>query len=111
MSEFLLNRINDNKEKNIIEKDLEENIKEVINQLLRYKNISNSIDNNLSKLNKYDYNTQFKEQNNIKNDLFFEDKNKAKDIKNNKSKNMKNKFKNLMKKRMIYLWIKFQVKI
>ena len=101
------NNNNDN-ENIILEKDLEEYIAEVINQLNKYQIISDSIENDLSKLNKYDYNIdildKLKEQQlnnnnlNIINFISTDSKKKA-DEKKEKSKNMKNKMKNLMKKK------------
>ena len=53
--------INDNKNNDIFEKDLEENVKEIINQLNRYEIIYEKINGDLSELDEYNYNTEISE--------------------------------------------------
>ena len=60
--ELLFNFVKDNDKNNIIDKDLEDFIKEVINQMNRYQLIYDSYGGDLSKLNKYDYNSTILEQ-------------------------------------------------
>jgi hypothetical protein len=60
--QILSNAISQNKENQFIEKDLEDNINEVINQLNKFKAIKIQINNNLSKLNEYDYNIEMNEK-------------------------------------------------
>ena len=91
------NSIKDNKNNEIFEKDLEENVIEVINLLNKYKIIYESIERDLSKLNKYDYNIDIIEKLNQKENIKILDSNSKKD--ENKTKNMKNKYKNLMNKK------------
>ena len=106
--ELLSNAVK-NKENNIIlEKDLEENVKEVIDQLIWYKIINNYFNSDLSKLDKYNYNTEMIEkikanyknskENMNKINLIQDNMNKRDDSKK-KAKNMKNKYKKVMKKR------------
>ena len=97
--------VKDNAQKNIIDKDLEDNIKEVLNQMNRYQLIYDYYEGDLSKLNKYDFNTNILEK------LKQEEKSKINNInliqisdennKNKKSKlkNAKDKLKSLMKKK------------
>ena len=103
--QILNDSIKKNKNNDILEKDLEENVKEIIHQLKRYEIIYESINEDFSKLNQYDYNTSIleklrkkeeenKEPNSIK--LIPEEVNKA-DDKKKKSKNIKDKFKKLIK--------------
>ena len=106
--ELLSNAIKNNKNNNILDKDLEENIKEVINQLIYHKIIFNFINSDLSKLDKYNYNTELIEKIRVnendskknlnKINLIPDDNNKKNDNKK-KAKNMKDKYKNLMKKK------------
>jgi hypothetical protein len=96
-----------NKESNFLEKDLEENVVEVINQLNKYQIIYDGLDSDLSKLNNYDYNINILEKlktnnlndSNIINLISKDNKNSKLEEKEKKSKNMKNKIKNLMKKK------------
>ena len=104
--QILKDSLESNKNDEILDKDFEENIKQVINQLKRYEQIYESLNNDLSKLEKYDYNTEILEKlkqnnNNLdKNNInLFSDDTKKINEQNKKSKNMKNKFKNLMKKK------------
>ena len=108
ISELLSNSVKNNKNNIILEKELEENVKVVINELNWYQIIDESINSDFSKLNKYDYNCEVLQK--LKEKEKKEEKNKNKiniipgDMKNideNKKKgiNMKNKLKNLMKKR------------
>ena len=92
--------LENNQNNKLLDKDLEDYLKEVIHQLKRYEIIENNIMNNKIKINYYEYNT-----NNI--ELLNENENPTnKNIQNNnniikenklKSKNMKEHFKNLMK--------------
>ena len=59
---LLSNSVNNNQNNIKLEKDLEENIKEVINQLNWYQIIDESINSDLSKLNKYEYNCDILKQ-------------------------------------------------
>ena len=107
--EKLLSSLENNKNNNMLEKDLEDNIKGVLNQLNRYQIISDSLNGDLSKLDKYNYNTEFieklkeneKKLNNSINsiNLTLENNPSIIDEKKKKSKNMKDKLKNLMKKK------------
>ena len=54
--DLLNNLIKNNKNNNLLEKDLEENVNEVINQLNWHQIIDESINSDLTKLDKYDYN-------------------------------------------------------
>ena len=114
--QILFNSIENNKIQNNLEKDLEENVKEVINQLNRYQTINEAI-NNLSTLNKYDYNTEILEKlrinernSNIHKNIInlFPEETQKLDDRNKKSKNMKNKYKNLMKKKADLFMDKFK---
>ena len=105
--QLLNNMIKKNKNNIILEKDLEENVKVVIDQLNIFKNIYEYINKDLSKLSRYDYNTEFlekiKEKENVVNysikvNLLKRDNNKI-DENKKKVKNMKDKFKNLMIKK------------
>jgi len=105
----LLSSLENNKNNNMLEKDLEDNIKEVLNQLNRYQIIFNSLNGDLTKLDKYNYNTEFIEKlkenekklnNNLNSiNLTIENNPSIIDEKKKKSKNMKDKLKNLMKKK------------
>ena len=103
--ELLFNFVKNNDKKNIIDKDLEDNLKDVINQMNRYQLIYDSYGGDLSKLNKYDYNTNILDQlrqnqksntNNI--NLIPEETNKN-DEKEKELKAKKDKIKSLMKKK------------
>ena len=59
---ILNDSIKKNKNNDILEKDLEENVKEIIHQLKRYEIIYESINEDFSKLNQYDYNTSILEK-------------------------------------------------
>ena len=102
---ILLSSLEKNKTNNFLEKDLEDNIKGVLNQLNRYQKIFNSLNGDLSKLDKYNYNTEFifkeNEKDLNKNSITLTDENNTPEIdeKKKKSKNMKDKLKNLMKKK------------
>ena len=110
LCKILSNSVKNNKG-DILEKDLEENVKEVINQLNRYQIINDHFKSDLSKLNKYDYNTEFLEKinknksdesvnKNINSINIITGDNTNKDDKKKKiSKDMKSKLKNLMKKK------------
>ena len=104
----LSNCVENNKDNHIIEKDLEDNVNEVISQLNRHQIIINSLNGDLSKLEKYNYNTDLenitqnnKKDSNINSINLVNDNNSTKidEDKKNKSKNMKSKFKNLMLKK------------
>ena len=73
LSEILSNISINNSNNEIIEKDLEENIKEVINQLDYYKIIYNDVNKDLSKLNDYDYNIEYVEKLKLRNLIKKED--------------------------------------
>ena len=98
-----------NKNNNLLEKDLEDNLKGVLEQLNRYQIIFDSLNGDLSKLDKYNYNTEFieklkeneKKLNKNKNsiNLIIENNSSEVDDKKKKLKNMKDKLKNLMKKK------------
>ena len=107
--EILFNFIKNNgtdKNNNKIDKDLEDHIKEVLNQINNYQIIYDYYKGDLSKLNKYDYNinileqilkVQNKEINSI-NTMMPENRN-PKEEKKQKAKNIKDKLKNKMKKK------------
>ena len=82
---------------NRIDKDTIEYIKEVIQQLNIYKIINKNINGDFSKLNKYDYNSEYYKNTNLNNSI------KSNDLEiknnNNETKKLKNKFKNIMKKK------------
>ena len=92
---------NKNNNIQVIEKDTEENIKDLLDKIYKFQIIYDNSGQDLTKLNKYDYNAEIFEQkenmeiNSDKNNNNVNDKEKPK----NKSKNMKNKYKNLMKKK------------
>ena len=101
-SDSISNNINNN----FIEKDLEDNIKEVINQLNRYHVIYERLNNDLSKLNEYDYNIDILEklkQNEIEKNLNKKtNQHLIEENLGNKKKqlnNIRDKYKNLMKKK------------
>ena len=62
LNELLLDFVKNNEKNNFIDKDLEDNMKEVINQMNRYQLIYDNFGGDLSKLNKYDFNTNILEQ-------------------------------------------------
>ena len=108
LCKILSNCLENNKDNHIIEKDLEDNVNEVLSQLNRYQIIINSFNGDLSKLEKYNYYTDLenitqnnKKDSNINSINLINDNNltKADDDKKKKSKNMKSKFKNLMLKK------------
>jgi len=106
LSRTLFSSLENNKKNNMLEKDLEDNIKGVLDQLYRYKIIFDSLNGDLSKLEKYNYNTEFiqkneKDLNNNINSINLSVGNNPNEIdeKKKKSKNMKDKLKNLMKKK------------
>ena len=85
----------------LLDNDFEENVKEVIKQLNHYKIIYKHINNDFSKLNNYQYNSECIEEsnksNNISNNKNNLNKNyhkKMNNIKNNLKNKMKNKNKN-----------------
>ena len=101
--ELLENFINNNEKSNIVDKDLEENIKEIFNQMNLYKLVLDHYGNDLTKLNEYDYNVQIVEQlrqnNNSNSDIINLNPGNINNVdsKKQKSKNMKEKLKLLMK--------------
>ena len=106
--EILSNCVKNNKDNHIIEKDLEDNVNEVLSQLNRHQIINNNFNGDLSKLEKYNYNTDLEKitQNNKKDsninsiNLVYDNiSTKTDEDKKKKSKNMKSKFKNLMLKK------------
>ena len=105
--ELLFNYIknNDTNKNNLIDKELEDHIKEVLNQLNRYQIIYDYFQGDLTKLNKYDYNTTILEQlrqnqnltiNNI--NIIPENSNPTNE-KKQKVKNIRDKLKFAMKKK------------
>ena len=103
--QILSNVISKNKENQFIEKDLEENIKEVIKQLNKFKIINMHINNNLSKLNEYDYNYNIEMNEklngvNISNENIVEANNTNNSNGQNKLKNIKEKLKNKINKKI-----------
>ena len=100
---LLENFIKNNEKRNIVDKDLEENIKEIFNQMNIYKLIFDYYEGDLSKLNKYDYNIQILEKlgknSNSNSDIMnLNQGNKNNfDSKKQQSKSMKEKLKLLMK--------------
>ena len=95
--QILSNAISQNKENQFIEKDIEDNINEVINQLNKFKEINILINNNLSKLNEYDYNIEINEK---LHGVNISNENKIESINNNKAynSNAQNKLKNIKEK-------------
>ena len=102
---------NTNDKNNVIDKDLEEYIKEILNQMNRYQLIYDSYNGDLSKLNMYDYNTNIIEylkqnqklNNNIniiptKTDIINEKKQNIKNVKNKYKLLMQKKANNFMEK-------------
>ena len=103
--ELLNNAINNNKDNQLLDKELTENIFYVIKQLNKYKIINDYYNNNLNKLNDNDYNTYiyFKEQNNKKENILkslniMDTVDTEEEKKKNKIKDMKAFLKNRMKK-------------
>ena len=106
----LLQNIIDKKSiNNILDKDLEENIKQIMNQMDRYQTIVDYYNGDLTKLNKFDYNTDIIEKQNIctyKNNIILnkgdinilnDDKKQKKNIKVKLKLQMKNRINNFMK--------------
>ena len=92
--------LKNNKSDDILEKDLENNIKEVIKQLNNFDNIYNDIKFDLSKLNEYDYNTKYVEQlkKGVSNEKSMDGNNLDEiKLKKDKSKKIKDKLKLKMK--------------
>ena len=106
--ELLSHIIKSNSNNNLLEKDLEENVTAIINRLNWFEIIYENINEDLSKLKAYDYNTEYLEKikdnqkiidnNSNKIKIIMENVNKNDDNKQ-KNKNLKDKFKNLMKKK------------
>ena len=97
INQILYNFISEKNNKLLKDKDLEDNIKEVIKQLDIFKIINNNLNGDLSKLNNYDYNSEYIEKfnnSNINNNKF----NIGTTNKENKNC-LKDKLKNLMKKK------------
>ena len=103
--QLLQNIIKNNSINNITDKDLEENIKDILNQMNRYQIIFDYYNGDLTKLNKFDYNANIIENQNmnfniIKNDLMLNHGNSNNLSEGKKqSKNIKDKLKLLMKKK------------
>ena len=102
--ELLINFIKNNGKSNIMDKNLVDNIKEVLNRINNYQMIFENYDGDLSKLNKYDYNINI--LNELKINEKLENNNNITSIdtdgfneKKQKSKKMKEKLKNLMQKK------------
>ena len=96
--------IKNDKSNEIVEKDLKENIKELIKQLNYYQIIDIDIKSNKDKLNDYDYNTNYIEkikEINKNNSLNSINENTKNDLKLSKANNLKmrQKFKMLMNKK------------
>ena len=112
LSELIQNLIAKNNKSNIIDKDLEEYAKEILNQFNIYQLIFEHYNGDLTKLNKFDYNTNILEQlkqnehtkeNNTtlisrENNPLNSDKKKPKSIKEKLKQKMKNKSNNFLKK-------------
>ena len=103
LHELLSNIIQNNEKTNLIDKDLENQIKEIQNQINRYKLISDLYNNDLSKLNKYDYNSTIINENDINinktnSDIITNQKQKMKNTKEKLKSLMKNKKNNFLKK-------------
>ena len=105
LHELLCNFIKNNDKTNNIDKDLEDNMKAVINQMNQYQLILDYYENDLSKLNKYDFNTtilsqlkQNKKSNINSINIIPEEENKN-DKKEKIIKGKKEKLKLLMKKK------------
>ena len=106
-NEELINKLNtifsnvliNNEGNTLLEKELEENVKEVIKQINKYKIIIKSINNDGLKLDNYDYNINLDEKlrENNTNNINKDNNENKKD--NKKSKNMKDKFKKIMNKK------------
>ena len=101
--ELLQNIINNNSIYNIVDKDLEDNIKEILNQMNLYQTIFDYFNGDLTKLNKYDYNTNILQNKNssintINSSLNQENENILNKEKK-KSQKAKEKLKLLMKKK------------
>jgi hypothetical protein len=100
---LLTNFIQNNYKTNLIEKDLEKQTKEIQKQINRYKLISELYNNDLSKLNKYDYNSTIINENDINinktnSDIITNQKQKMKNTKEKLKSLMKNKKNNFLKK-------------
>ena len=100
--------IKNNKSEEIIEKDLKEYIKEIIKQLTYYEIIYNDINFDLSKLNIYDYNTEYIKNLNMNIDNINENDNNELKLKKANSKQVKEKYKKLMNKKNELFLIKSQ---
>ena len=94
LHELLSNFIQNNEKTNLIDKDLENQIKEIQNQINRYKLVSDLYNNDLTKLNKYDYNITILNDNDMNMNKADSDRNTDK---KQKYKNTKEKLKSLMK--------------
>ena len=103
--ELLNDFVKNNQNNMTIDKDLEEQIKQILNQMNRYQLIFDTFQGDLSKLKKYDYNIDIIEQ--IRNSIKSNQNNiniipvekENKDEKKQKSKLAKDKLKILMKKK------------
>ena len=101
--ELLKNFIENNEKNNLFDKDLENQIKEIQNQINRYKSIYELYNNDLSKLNKYDYNATILNENDLNInktniDIIKDKKVKMKNTKEKLKFLMKNKKNNFLKK-------------
>ena len=105
LSKILSESLKNNKSNEILEKDFQKNIKELINKLNYFDIIYSDINEDLSKLNEYDYNTKYidflklRKNNDNKNTINianFNDENELNQRKEH-SKNLKNKLKNKIK--------------
>ena len=93
---ILSNVIKDKDKDKLLDQSLKENIIEVFNQLNLFKIINMNINGDLSKLDNFNYNTEYNNNSkNIINKNNFDENNNCK-----KSKNIKEHLKNLMKKKV-----------
>ena len=108
LDELLINFVKNKNDTNPIDKDLEDNIKDLLNLINQYQLIYDIYKRDLSKLDKFDYNTQILEklkhnETNIinvlsdSNNFSPEKKQNFKSIKENLKNKMKNKSNNFMK--------------
>ena len=94
INDILNKAIENNKDNLLLDKDLSDNVNNVINHINRYKIINDDIKGDLSKLNDFDYNTIYK--------LFEDTQNNEEESKNTQNENaqkMKEKLKDKMKEK------------
>ena len=95
LSDFIKN----NKSEDILEIDLKKYIEEIINQLTYFEIIYKDINFDLSKLNNYDYNTEYIKNLNKRISNLNEKDNNENKLKKVNTKNIKEKFKMLTNKK------------